>query len=181
MSTTTTAAQGGVHESLLDFLLMEAVSSIAQDNDLSKTYEKMEEIGYKTGFALVERLLLAAKTSGSTSVPTRFPEALDVMKFICKDFWIAAFRKQIDNLKTNHKGIYVLTDNVFRPLLHCSLSSSSLTSPETIAAVSNHLAFPCGLIRGALANLGLVASVQAESTGLPTCTFSIKLVTPAAR
>lgn len=30
-------------------------------------------------------------------------ETLDVIKFICKDLWTVAFRKQIDNLKTNHR------------------------------------------------------------------------------
>ena len=30
------------------------------------------------------------------------------------------FKKQVDNLKTNHRGVYVLTDNVFRPLSRMS-------------------------------------------------------------
>lgn len=30
------------------------------------------------------------------------------------------FRKQIDNLKTNHRGVYVLTDNSFKPLSRMS-------------------------------------------------------------
>jgi hypothetical protein len=25
------------------------------------------------------------------------------MKFLCKDFWQALFKKQVDNLKTNHR------------------------------------------------------------------------------
>jgi hypothetical protein len=33
----------------------------------------------------------------------RFTDTLDVMKFICKDIWIMVFKKQIDNLKTNHR------------------------------------------------------------------------------
>lgn len=28
---------------------------------------------------------------------------MDIIKFICKDFWQAVFRKQVDNLKTNHR------------------------------------------------------------------------------
>jgi|SRR5579862_2203854 trafficking protein particle complex subunit 6 len=49
---------------------------------------------------------------------------MDVIKFLCKDLWTLLFRKQIDNLKTNHrvlyagegltKGVYVLTDNSFK-------------------------------------------------------------------
>jgi hypothetical protein len=33
----------------------------------------------------------------------RFTENLDVIKFLCKDLWVILFRKQIDNLKTNHR------------------------------------------------------------------------------
>ncbi len=44
-----------------------------------------------------------------------------MIKFLCKDLWLAAFRKQIDNLKTNHRGIFVLTDNRFPPLSKMSI------------------------------------------------------------
>ena len=30
------------------------------------------------------------------------------------------FKKQVDNLKTNHRGVYVLTDHAFRPLARMS-------------------------------------------------------------
>jgi hypothetical protein len=33
----------------------------------------------------------------------RMPEPLDVIKFVCKDFWILIFKKQIDKLQTNHR------------------------------------------------------------------------------
>jgi len=46
---------------------------------------------------------------------------LDAIKFICKDLWILVFRKQIDNLKTNHRGIFVLTDNKFQQLSRMSV------------------------------------------------------------
>jgi hypothetical protein len=26
-----------------------------------------------------------------------------VVKFICKDLWVIMFKKQVDNLKTNHR------------------------------------------------------------------------------
>ncbi|KAF7529193.1 hypothetical protein G7054_g9923 [Neopestalotiopsis clavispora] len=42
------------------------------------------------------------------------------MRFLCKDLWTLVFKKQIDNLKTNHRGVYVLTDNMFRPLSRMS-------------------------------------------------------------
>jgi len=50
----------------------------------------------------------------------RFTDTLDVIKFLCKDLWMLVFRKQVDNLKTNHRGVYVLTDNSFRPFARMS-------------------------------------------------------------
>jgi hypothetical protein len=32
-----------------------------------------------------------------------FAETLDVIKFVCKDVWIALWDKQVDNLRTNHR------------------------------------------------------------------------------
>lgn len=32
-----------------------------------------------------------------------FNDTLDVIKFVCKDLWTLVFRKQVDNLKTNHR------------------------------------------------------------------------------
>lgn len=51
-------------------------------------------MGYRVGYALVERL--------AKDFP-RFASELDALKFICKDFWAAAFGKQVDNLRTNHQ------------------------------------------------------------------------------
>ena len=33
----------------------------------------------------------------------RFNDTLDVIKFLCKDLWTLVFKKQVDNLKTNHR------------------------------------------------------------------------------
>lgn len=56
------------------------------------------------------------------SANTPRPNApLDMIKFICKDLWMLVFRKQIDNLKTNHRGTFVLTDNRFQPLARMSV------------------------------------------------------------
>jgi hypothetical protein len=50
----------------------------------------------------------------------RFKDELDTMKFICTDFWSSINKKQIDNLRTNHQGVYVLQDNAFRFLTRLS-------------------------------------------------------------
>lgn len=96
------------------------------------------------------------------------------MKFVCKELWTAVFRKQIDNLKTNHRGTFVLTDNVFGPLRRCSLEAGKMEEARALAAP--FLNFPQGVVRGALMALGLDAEVAAEvaGPGLPGVTFLVR-------
>lgn len=47
----------------------------------------LELIGYNTGFRLIEKL---------TRESPKFKDELDLMKFICKDFWTSIFRKQVE-------------------------------------------------------------------------------------
>lgn len=123
---------------------------------------------------------------------------LDCIKFLCKDLWTLLFKKQIDNLKTNHRGIFVLTDNRFQPLSRMSVDrragakalEESLARAQLVSAnlvpISRaliwkrllmnmqYLYFPGGVVRGALSGLGIEATVLAESTEIPTATFQIK-------
>ena len=46
----------------------------------------------------------------STKDIPRFKDELDTMKFVCKDVWSVIYKKQIDNLRTNHHGVYNLHD-----------------------------------------------------------------------
>ena len=56
---------------------------------------------------------------------------LDSIKFVCKDLWPLLFRKQIDNLKTNHRGVFVLTDQRFQPLSRVSVDrKAGVKAPE---------------------------------------------------
>ena len=50
----------------------------------------------------------------------RFPDTLEIVKFIAKDLWNKLFRKSVDKLRTNNKGTYELQDNKFRWLNHLS-------------------------------------------------------------
>ena len=49
------------------------------------------------------------RTRSSPSSPSlvadkpRFHDTLDCVKFVCKDLWHAAWDKQVDNLRTNHR------------------------------------------------------------------------------
>lgn len=113
------------------------------------------------------------------------------MKAICKDFWSAVFKKQVDNLRTNHQGVYVLQDNKFRFLASISNSRQYLELAPKVNYIFlslfiiiinlfffvefQYLVFTCGLLRGALASLGLTCIVTAEVTTMPACKFQVHL------
>lgn len=58
----------------------------------------------------------------------RFADHLEAIKFICKDFWTEVFKKQIDNLKTNHRvserpicsKMYLIPSQILKLLTHSS-------------------------------------------------------------
>ncbi|KAJ3197240.1 Trafficking protein particle complex subunit 6B, partial [Entophlyctis luteolus] len=121
------AADSLVHDSVMDLLLIEMVATVSSaDGDRDSAFAKLEAAGYRVGMALIERLVLPARTLVARD-RQRFTDNLDIVKFICKDYWLALFNKQIDNLKTNHRGVYVLTDNSFLWLARMSAPVSSET------------------------------------------------------
>lgn len=92
-----------------------AIAKIEDDEIREATFYRLEMLGYRVGQGLAERYIpiyLGDKPTGwandgigdrfSRDRP-RFTDNLDVIKFICKDLWTILFRKQVDNLKTNHR------------------------------------------------------------------------------
>nr|XP_061797672.1 trafficking protein particle complex subunit 6b-like isoform X1 [Nerophis lumbriciformis] len=126
-------------DALFEFLHMEIVAHVYRDhqsikgeadNKRASRVSTLEAMGYRVGQGLIERL---------TRDSPCFKDELDIMKFICKDFWTKVFRRQVDNLRTNHQ----------------------------------YLAFSCGVVRGALSNLGLESVVTAEVSVMPSCKFQV--------
>ncbi|KAM3851505.1 trafficking protein particle complex subunit 6B [Vipera latastei] len=130
------------------------------DGENGRCITKLENMGFRVGQGLIERF---------TKDTARFKDELDIMKFICKDFWTTVFKKQIDNLRTNHQGIYVLQDNKFRLLTQMS------SGKQYLEHAPKYLAFTCGLIRGALSNLGIKSIVTAEVSTMPACKFQVMI------
>lgn len=79
-------------------------------------------------------------------------------------------RLQIDKLQTNHEGIFILSDSKFKWLDRYTTDDTA-----TRHAASNMLHFPCGIVRGALANLGVTSIVNADLDTLTACTFNIRV------
>ncbi|KAJ8436799.1 hypothetical protein Cgig2_032027 [Carnegiea gigantea] len=169
-----------VSDTCVNSLLIEMVSTYCDrfySNKPELAARRIEAIGYQVGHQLSERY---------TMDRPRFTDHLEAIKFICKDFWSEIFKKQIDNLKTNHRGTFVLQDNRFHWLAHISLrlsadgsglsqDASGLVENKPAQAASMHLYFPCGIIRGALTNLGIPCAVSADISSLPACEYSFQV------
>lgn len=132
---------------------------------LASKRRRLELLGIDMGARLVERYMLDRD---------RLERDLDMVKFICKEFWEQTFQKQIDVLRTNHRGLYVLTDNHFRWLKGvCKDSDGFDGSPE------DYVVFPCGMISGALTRLGVKCRVTAELIPTPTSykvSFNVQVI-----
>ncbi|XP_008195502.1 trafficking protein particle complex subunit 6b [Tribolium castaneum] len=153
-------------DTLFEFLHSEVINYFVSRNEDQNAEGKDEDLsaieymGFSTGYRIIERL---------TKEMPRFKDELDTMKFICTDFWSAIYKKQIDNLRTNHQGVYVLQDNGFRFLTKLSNGKQYLEVAPRFAA------FTCGIIRGSLANLGIASLVTSEVLNMPSCKFHIQV------
>lgn len=127
---------------------------------------RIESYGYATGLRLTEVLMY--KTAGQLN---KIVDILDIMKFVCRDVWKSLFNKQMDNLRTNHRGTFVLIDNDHRLI---SGLNSSKGLPDSINKARTYLWFSCGLIRGVLMSFGIEAYVAAEISQFPAVIFNIQ-------
>lgn len=150
-------------------------SGLINDDDVTV---RIETYGYNLGLRLSEILMYKASpafnaTSASTTTAsgTKIVDILDIMKFVCRDVWKCLYNKQMDNLRTNHRGTFVLLDNNYK--LINNLNSSKGT-PDTLAKARVYLWFPCGIIRGILMSFGIDANVTAEITQFPSIAFNIQ-------
>ncbi|KAJ2899186.1 hypothetical protein IWW38_001080 [Coemansia aciculifera] len=138
---------------------------VPDDNELmEQVYVKLELVGFRIGRRLAERFAPPNR---------RLVDTLDIVKFVCKDVWMALFNRQIDNLKTNHRGIYVLQDNKFKWFLRMSGNNGGAAAARK---AQPYIWLPCGIIRGILDGFGVNTVVIAETLGLPQCTFQVKVV-----
>lgn len=73
---------------------VDITTPLDDEEEREAVFWRLESIGYRVGQGLAERF--------SKDRP-RFSDTLDIIKFLCKDLWTLVFRKQVDNLKTNHR------------------------------------------------------------------------------
>lgn len=103
-----------------------AGQKMEDEEERDAVFFRLDALGYRVGQGLVERYVYLLNMRGEIYVKMgnmekskwevrywwthrfskdrpRFVDTLDVIKFLCKDLWMLVFRKQIDNLKTNHR------------------------------------------------------------------------------
>lgn len=155
-------------ESCIDFLALELVHHYARQARVPAP-AAIDAIGFRVGRQLAERY---------TANRPRLSENIDVIKFICKEFWGDLFKKQVDNLRTNHRGTFALKDVNFRWVTRLSADPPSVTTVAYVSATElakDYLYLPCAMIRGALCHLGVDCTVTADCSALPTCDFTINI------
>merc|ERR1712232_118761 len=153
---------------------------------------RIERIAYDVGYRLTERVSQSKPFISISSddlnnddkllkednvlLPSSSIMQLEAVKFICKEFWIAIFGKQIDKLQTNHRGVFVLRDDEFKWLRLMS-SNNNISCVGAVKLLN----FPCGLIRGALKNLGIdshvISDYITDGNMISSCSFNIKINT----
>ena len=199
MSMTTAMEQRAVSEQIVEFLLAEisayaakscqspptVSTSIDEEESMTVAAEmaaaKLEQMGAAVGYRLTERL--AEHKTWNTTVSSQqqqdiaasvAAQQLEAVKFLCKELWVEVFNKQIDKLQTNHRGVFVLKDLELKWLTRFPVGSEK----ARVMAI-RFLAFPCGVLRGALANLGIPAVVScdflADGQNMAACSFNIKV------
>jgi hypothetical protein len=171
----TTATQCA--QSCMDYLLIALVQHYLQNQQNNEQNNDpqspplplaLDAIGFRVGRTVVERI---------TNDRPPFVDQLDILKWICKDFWSLLFGHQIDNLRTNHRGTYVLRDTRFRWTLRVAQNlvaqnfGTQRRSPQDLA--EHHLILLCAIIKGGLRALGIESTVSADSSALPQVEFTI--------
>jgi hypothetical protein len=139
---------------------------------------KLERMGYATGYRLCERLAQNktwnVAAAGQDPAAATAAQQLEAVKFLCKEVWMQVFNKQIDKLQTNHRGVFVLRDLELTWLTRFPVQ----TEQSRVTAI-RYLAFPCGIVRGCLANLGIPSVVScdflADGATMAACSFNIKV------
>lgn len=156
-------------ETCLDLLNIELVNYYSEQK-ITPPQAAIDAIGFRVGRQLVDRY---------TASRPRLGDDLDVIKFICKEFWHELFHKQVDNLRTNKRGTYVLKDSNFGWLQRLSTAPGDPKAGSVVEIAKDYLHLPCAMIRGALVHMGVECSVTAEAMALEngghSCDFTVSI------
>lgn len=130
---------------------------------------KLENLGYGIGLRITELIIYHNETE-NIFLKNDY-ELLNLMKFICRDVWKALYGKQMDNLRTNHKGTFVLIDNNFKTFQNFS---SPIGLQDTVEKSKQYLWISSGIIKGVLKSFGIESLVTPEINTFPSVSYNIQ-------
>ncbi|CDO96434.1 unnamed protein product [Kluyveromyces dobzhanskii CBS 2104] len=120
----------------------------ANDDQKDKSNERLFKIGSGIGSKMTELLIF----SNNPNLSFNSMDALGMVRFICKEVWKQLYGKQIDNLKTNHRGVFYLFDYEFQPIQNFALDDDEKVLLDVVAP---YIQVPLGVISGILTSLGV--------------------------
>ncbi|VDP89975.1 unnamed protein product [Echinostoma caproni] len=92
-------------DALLTEIVNYASESTANSIDSPTLCEQfLDSIGFTVSQRLIER---------TTKDHSRFANELDVVKYVCTEFWGSVFHKQVDTLKTNYQASELILVTLF--------------------------------------------------------------------
>ncbi|CCF58673.1 hypothetical protein KAFR_0F00760 [Kazachstania africana CBS 2517] len=136
--------------------LVSQMHEIKNEGRYNNILERIRTIGFKLGCKIADLLVFA----NNPNLNFRDMDLLAIMKFVCRDVWKLVFGKQIDNLKTNHRGTFYLIDYSYQPIKNFALNddTNKLSAEELekkeLKSVEPFLELPVGIIKGVLEALG---------------------------
>eukprot|EP01084_Bolivina_argentea_P185413 319721_1 len=174
-SPASTGKEHQVSSVCIEFWLNECSEYFTKQLDRKLAVTRLEALGHDIGHRLVEKVAISKPLGRG---------ALDDIKFICQHFWMEIFGKQVDKLQTDHRGTFVLKENSCSWLSHLgTIDTPRGRDEEEAAEIAIYLKFLCGIVRGALENIGFKSVVTADCRDnkmgkyvLPSVTFTVKVV-----
>lgn len=160
--------------------------------DRKRVLADMEQFGYVVGRRLAERYVslnhirlpdcvLMVGCFGASLVLRRrelLASSLDVVKFVCREFWRAVHGKPVDRLQREKaSNVYVVEDFNYR--LFANLAAPTGTDARDFAA--KYACWIKGASRGCLAALGVACEVTFDIARLPALVlrFHVEAEAPA--
>ncbi|KAI8383195.1 Trafficking protein particle complex subunit 33 [Nakaseomyces glabratus] len=130
--------------------LIQQIYNLDDEYRSNSVAERIQNVGFQIGSKLCELLVF----SNNPTISFRDMDLLAVMKFVCRDVWKQVYGKQIDNLKTNHRGTFYLLDYDYKPIQTFALDLDPEQQEKELKLVEPFLEIPVGIIKGVLSSLG---------------------------
>jgi len=161
-----------IDESIFYYLVHGYLNMLYQNDnkDMNDKIFEIEKFGENLGRNINERVSVDLLEKLVRDKEKQDIKNLEYIKFICKEFWIYLFGKNIDRLQTNHKGTFFLTDSYFRFLARVNAKKD-----DAKLYVAFCMKFVKALIRGAMLAFSLDGEITMESTNDLEYSFVVRI------